>query len=79
MADLNRFKSLTPAEQLMVTMGVLLDGHDSVEFLLSAKKGGAILSKAASDLLTMPIDLRLSLCGTLLRQAIEKINKSDHE
>lgn len=79
MSDLNRFRNLNADEQALVAMAVLLDGHDSTEFLLSEKKRGAALSKAAQDLLSLPIDLRLSLSGTLLRQALEKINKSENE
>lgn len=79
MSDLNRFRTLNADEQALVAMAVLLDGHDSAEFLLSEKKRGAVLSKAAQDLLSLPIDLRLSLSGTLLRQALEKISRSEHE
>lgn len=79
MSDLNRFRTLSAEEQAMVAMAVLFDGHDSAEYLLSEKKRGVVLSKSAQDLLSLPIDLRLSLSGTLLRQALEKINKSANE
>ncbi len=79
MSDLNRFRNLNAEEQALVAMSILLDGHDATEFLLSDKKRGPVLTKAAQDLLSLPIELRLSLSGTLLRQALEKINKAENE
>jgi len=73
MADLSRFRSLTPKEQAIVTVAVLIDGHDAPVYLLSDRDRRAALSGAADDFAHLPPELRLPLVGTLLRRALERV------
>lgn len=76
MADLSRFRALSAKEKALVAVAVLLDGHDAAEFLtVSERQGTSTLSKAASDLASLSLDLRLPLVGTMLRVALEDLKK----
>jgi len=71
MPNLSKFRALTNREQAVVALGVLLDGHDSVEMLVSDRDRGGALSRAAQDLVELAPDLRMPLLGTLLRRALD--------
>ncbi|MFN8391709.1 MAG: hypothetical protein U0136_15580 [Bdellovibrionota bacterium] len=73
MSDLVRFRALSQREQAVVATAVLLDGHDAAEYLSSDKDRKTALSRAAKDLAEIPLDLRLPLLGTLLREALRSI------
>jgi hypothetical protein len=74
MPNLSKFRALTNREQAVVALAVLLDGHDSVEMLVSDRDRGVALSRAAEDLVVLSPDLRMPLMGTLLRRALEEID-----
>ncbi|MBP9838555.1 MAG: hypothetical protein KBC84_07550 [Proteobacteria bacterium] len=73
MADLSKFRSLSPELQSIVAFAVLLDGLDSVEYLLQDKEKGVLLSKTAAELIKLPLEIRLPYCGTCLRESLNKI------
>lgn len=73
MADLSRFRTLSPKEKALVAIGVLLDGHDATELLSSDKERLTALCKAAKDLAELSPELRIQLAGTLLRKALEDL------
>ena len=76
MPDLSRFRALSKREQAIVATAVLLDGHDAAEYLSSDKDRKTALSRAAKDLVELPLDLRLPLVGTLLRASILEIQET---
>ena len=73
MPDLSRFRSLGQREQAVVAVAVLLDGHDSVDYLSSDKERATALMRAARDLAELLPELRMPLLGTLLRAIMKKI------
>ena len=73
MSDLSKFRELSPKEQAIVSVAILIDGHDAALYLLSDRERKGALSKAADDLAQLPPDLRLPLAGTLLRRALERL------
>ncbi len=75
MPDLLRLRSLAVREQAVVLIGVLLDGHDAVEYLGSDKDRAIALSRAAKDVADLPPDVRLPLAGTLLRNALGELEE----
>ena len=75
MPDLLRLRSLAVRELAVVLIGVLLDGHDAVEYLGSDKDRAIALSRAAKDVADLPPDVRLPLAGTLLRNALGELEE----
>lgn len=73
MADLSKFRALSARDRVLVGIAVLLDGHDAIEMLKSDKEKKNLLCRAAKELVDLPIDLRLPLCGTLMRTAMEEL------
>jgi hypothetical protein len=73
MPDLSRFRALSRREQALVATAVLLDGHDAAEYLSSDKERKTALMRAAKDLAELPLDLRVPLLGTVLRESIADI------
>jgi len=70
MADLSRLRALGQREQAVVAVALLLDGHDAVDYLSSDRDRRTALMRAAKDLSELPLDLRLPILGTLLREAL---------
>ncbi len=75
MPDLLRLRSLSPREQAIVLLGVLLDGHDASDYLASDKDRAVALSKAAKDVADLPPEVRLPLAGTLLRTILTELDE----
>ena len=73
MADLWRFRTLASRERAIVSLAVLLDGHDAGDYLESDKERSAALSRAAKDLAELAPELRMPLVGSLLRRAVQEI------
>ena len=67
-----RFRALAPAEQALVAIGVLLDGHDAADYLSSDKERGSALVKGAKDMAELNPDLRMPLLASILRQVAEE-------
>ncbi|MCC6220307.1 MAG: hypothetical protein IT291_03590 [Deltaproteobacteria bacterium] len=75
MSDLGRFRALSVRERAVVALGVLLDGRDASDFLLCDKERSAALSRAAADLAVLQPELRMSLLGSLLREALAHLER----
>ncbi len=73
MADLWRFRTLDMRERAIVTVAVLLDGHDAGDYLTSDKERHLALHRAAKDLAELTPELRMPLLGTLLRHALGQL------
>lgn len=69
MSYLTRLKALAPAEQGLVCLAVLLDGHDAADILACDADRGPALSRVAKELVTLHPELRIPLLGTMLRAA----------
>ncbi|MCC6954507.1 MAG: hypothetical protein IT290_10345 [Deltaproteobacteria bacterium] len=68
-----RFRALGMKERALVAVGVLLDGHDAADFLVSDKERHLALTRAARDLAELPPDLRMPLLGSLLRRTLDEL------
>jgi hypothetical protein len=74
MRDISRFRALSEREQALVSVAVLLDGHDAPDYLSSDKERHLALVRASRDLAALPPDLRMPLAGSLLRSSLEKLS-----
>lgn len=79
MANINRLRSLAAREQALVTLAVLLDGHDAADLLSSDKERGTALARAAKDLAELAPEVRLPLAGTVLRSALATLEKGESD
>ncbi len=75
MADNSRFRMLSFREQAVVSVAVLLDGHDAPEYLLYDKERSNALSRAAKDLAALAPEVRMPLVGSLLRKALQELGQ----
>jgi hypothetical protein len=65
------FRKLSVHEQLIVAIGVLMDGTDAAQYLERDSQRGEVLAGAASELANVELDSRLPFVGTLVRLALE--------
>lgn len=65
------FQKLSVHEQLIVAIGVLMDGTDAAQYLERDSQRGEVLAGAASELANVELDSRLPFVGTLVRLALE--------
>lgn len=79
MPGLARFRALSPREKALVTVAVLLDGHDAEAFLQSDKDRSTALTRAAMDLAQLSPEVRMPLLGTQLRIALEDLEQSTQD
>lgn len=70
MPSLSRLRALSPREQALVALAVLLDGHDAIEYLSSDRDRHLALTRAAKDLAELAPELRLPLAGMVLRRSV---------
>ena len=75
----SKYRGLSSKEKALVAMAVLLDGYDAVQYLVSDKERGAVLSRVAKDLASFALELRMPLSGTLLRSAVEELRNEDRD
>ncbi len=75
MRDLAVFRKLTHAQQMQVCVGVLLDGLEAADVLATDAGEPQNLKRAARELASLSPDVRVPLVGTLLRTALEEIEK----
>lgn len=66
-------KKLSPREQALVVVSVLLDGREAENYIAHDQVNGKALAVFAAELSKYPPDVRMSLAGTILRQAIEDL------
>ena len=65
------FRKLSVHEQLIVAIGVLMDGTDAAQYLERDSQRGEVLAGAVSELANVELDSRLPFVGTLVRLALE--------
>lgn len=65
------FRKLSVHEQLLVAIGVLMDGRDAAQYLEKDSQRGELLAGAATELSQIELDSRLPFVGTLVRLALE--------
>ena len=71
--DTKKLRDLSPRQQAIVAIAVLLDGIEAGNYLESDAADGKRLKDAADSLASEKADLRMPLAGTILRMAIEKL------
>ncbi len=65
------FRKLSAHEQLIVAIGVLMDGSDTGRYLQTDAQRGEILAAAASELAQIELASRLPFVGTLVRLGLD--------
>lgn len=65
------FRKLSAREQLIVAIGVLMDGRDAAQYLERDSQRGELLAGAVTELSQLELDSRLPFVGTLVRLALE--------
>ena len=68
MAVIEKFMSCSAEEKALLALAVLLDGYDAVDFLMCDAEKGVFLAKIAKDLASIPVEVRVPLLGTVLRE-----------
>jgi hypothetical protein len=66
------FRKLSTQEQLVVAIGVLMDGSDTGRYLQTDAQRGELLAAAASELAQIELASRLPFVGTLVRLGLER-------
>ena len=77
MADISRFRALSPRERALVAIAVLIDGRDAIDFLSFDKERRTALVRAAEDLVDPNNEMRIPLTGTLLREALASLKEDE--
>ena len=65
------FRKLSAHEQLIVAIGVLMDGSDTGRYLQTDAQRGELLAAAASELAQIELASRLPFVGTLVRLGLD--------
>ena len=73
MAIIERFMNCSPEEKALIAFAVLLDGYDAADFLMCDRENGIFLAKMAKDLASIPVETRVPLLGTILREIKEEL------
>lgn len=68
--SLATWRSLESDDRALVAIAVLMDGSDAALFLECDSERGAQLRKAAEELSSLEVDVRLAFVGTALRLAL---------
>ena len=73
--DAQRIRSLSAHDRALVAVALLLDGREAALYLESDAVNGTGLRRAALDLAAVEPELRMPLCGTLLREALPELER----
>ena len=73
--DAKRFRALSAEHRALVAVAVLLDGREAAVYLKNDAINGAGLHRAALDLAGQSPDLRMPFVGTMLRTALEELER----
>lgn len=73
--DAQKFRALSAHERALVAVAVLLDGREAAVYLENDAQHGMALERAAADLASLDVDLRMPYAGTMLRAALQEIEK----
>jgi hypothetical protein len=71
--DAQRVRSLSAHDRALVAVALLLDGREAAMYLEMDAVNGTGLRRAALDLALIPPELRMPLCGTMLREALPEL------
>jgi len=77
--DAKRFRALPAEKRALLAIAVLLDGREAAVYLKNDAVNGVGLHRSALDLATQPPALRMPFVGTMLRMAIEEMERIDPE
>ena len=70
--DAQKLRALSAHERALVAVAVLLDGREASVYLENDAQHGQALERAAADLASMEVDLRMPYAGTVLRAALQE-------
>lgn len=73
--DAKHFRTLSARQRALVAIAVLLDGREAAVYLKNDTVNGAGLHRAALDLAGQAPDLRMPYVGTMLRIALEELER----
>ena len=73
--DTQKFRALAAHERALVAVAVLLDGREASVYLENDVQYGSALKRAASDLASLDPELRMPYVGTLLRAALQDLER----
>lgn len=73
--DTQKLRSLSAAERALVAVAVLLDGREAAVYLENDAQHGQALERAASDLASVEVELRMPYAGTILRSALQEMER----
>lgn len=71
--DLTKFRNLSPHNQALIAISILLDGREGGNFLEIIQPDGDILKKIANQVAVLDPEIRMPLIGSMLRAAIERL------
>lgn len=71
--DTKRLRSLSPRQQALVAVAVLLDGIEAGNYVETDAVDGQKLKAAAEAIASLKTELRVPYAGTFLRLALEKM------
>lgn len=71
------FEKLSVKEQALVTVAVLLDGHEASVFLETDAVNGELMKSVAERFATQALELRIPYAGTLLRRALVQLEEQE--
>ena len=71
--DLQRFRSLGAFDRALVALAVLLDGREATTYLENDAVRGQALKRAADELASTDMELRMAYAASMLRRAVEEI------
>ena len=73
--DTHKYRSLAAHERALVAVAVLLDGREASVYLENDVQYGTALKRASADLAAMEPELRMPYVGTLLRAALQDLER----
>lgn len=71
--DTQRFRALSPRHRALVAIAVLIDGHEGALYLENDAQHGHALKRAADELASLEVELRMPYVGSLLRNSLLEI------
>ncbi len=79
MTDISKYRALGSKEKCIVAIALLIDGLDAIEYLAIDRDNNTAFLRAAKDFTEMSPELRIPFLGTLLRETIVELRKSNQD
>ena len=73
MGIIEKFMNCNSEDKALLALAVLLDGYDASDFLMGDREKGIFYAKMAKDLASIPVETRVLLLGTVLREVKNEI------